>query len=123
MRIALLLLLAACSAERPAVRPQTAEASGAREALLAFLAAADAGRFDECYRELAAPLRARYTPERLAEDFRSSREAAKENVARARAAAASDPEGDGRQVSFAIGPGKAVRLIRENGAWRIAALE
>lgn len=106
-------------AEAPAAPPE----SPARVALVAFLDAADAGRFEACYRMLSGALRARYTTERLAADFRAAPEGARERLSRARAAAAGTPEiADGR-AEFPIGAGKAVRLVREDDRWRVEALE
>jgi hypothetical protein len=118
------LLLAGCVTPptKPPPSPPLA-ATGARDALLAFVAAAEAGRFDECYRNLAGPLRARYTPDRLASDFHEAAAVAKERLARAKAAADAQPTGDDSQATFPIGGDKAVRLVRDDGVWRIAALE
>jgi hypothetical protein len=102
------------------VEPDLAEE--AREVLTAFLSAADSGDFAQAYRLLASELRARYTPERLEQDFRAE-PLAKERLTRARGALGSDPIPEGRQVLFPIAEGKAVRLVHEDEGYRVMALE
>jgi hypothetical protein len=94
----------------------------ARSALAAFLSAADSGNFVAAYHLLSADLRARYTAERLKQDYRAEPLAA-ERVARARAALKGDPVAEGRHVLFPIGEGKAVRLVEESEGFRVVALE
>jgi hypothetical protein len=102
------------------VEPALGEA--ARRALEAFLSAADSGDFDAAYRLLASELRARYTPQRLEQDFRTE-PLALERLARARAALKGEPVLDGRQALFPIAEGKAVRLVREDDGFRVMGLE
>lgn len=94
----------------------------ARQALEAFLASAESGDFDAAYAQLAGVLRARYTPDRLAQDFKAE-PGAPQRLARARAALGQEPTVEGDEVTFAIGGGKAVRLILEEGRYRVLALE
>jgi hypothetical protein len=101
---------------------EPAHEESARQALEAFLSAAESGNFTAAYRLLASELRARYTPERLEQDF-SLEPLAKERLVRARAVLASDPTLEGRQVLFPIGEGKAVRLVLEDEGFRVTALE
>ena len=96
--------------------------SGARQALEAFLAAAEAGNFVAAWGLLSGELRARYTPERFEADFHAE-PLARERLARARTALAYEPVIDGDVVAFPVGEGRAVRLRREEGGYRILSLE
>lgn len=119
--------LLACAAAL-AIGCKTAETSRAKDAQEAkevlgdFIAAASARDFARAYLLLAGTLRARYTPQRLAEDF-DAEPLAKERLERARQALRLPPALHGDVAEFAIGPEKAVRLVRENGTFRVAALE
>ena len=116
-----LLIAAACRTAPETGSPNSA--SGApSEVLSRFLDAAEAGDFDTAYRMMAGGLRARYTPERLKQDF-DREPLAKEKLARARAALKATPSVHGGSVDFPIGDGKAVRLVREDGVFRVMALE
>lgn len=105
------------------VEPASQAAGTPEDTLRAFLRAAQGGDFSAAYRLLAAPQRARYTPELLARDFRAEPSAGA-RLARAREALAASPQrpSDGEAL-FPIGSGRAVRLVREGGVWRVAALE
>jgi len=87
-----------------------------------FLDAAEAGDFDAAYQMMAGSWRARYTPERLKEDF-DREPLAKERLARARAALKTAPAMRDGLAEFPIGDGKAVRLVREDGGFRVMSLE
>ena len=102
--------------------PDQAEIGAAREVLRAFVDAAEARRFGAVWQLLAAPLRARYTPERLEREFFQEPLAA-DRVRRAKEAAERPAERDGDSVRFPIAPGKAVVLTREADGYRIAAIE
>ena len=123
MRIAawawLALVLAACKTS-PAASDKPTQA--AAEVLGAFIAAAEARDFEQAYRLLCGSLRARYTPERLQRDF-DSEPLAKERLERARQALRQEAILRGDFAEFPVGAGKAVRLVRENGAFRVASLE
>jgi len=117
------LLAAACRTAPEAVGGSPNSASGApSEVLSRFLDAAEAEDFDTAYRMMAGGLRARYTPERLKQDF-GREPLAKEKLARARAALKATPSVHDGSVDFPIGDGKAVRLVREDGVFRVMALE
>lgn len=94
----------------------------ARAVADAFVKAAAAGEWKKAYSFLAAPLRARYSPERFAEDFKAEPQA-KERLTRARVALEGTPELVGNEVRFMIGEGRALRLIREADGFRILAIE
>lgn len=118
------LLLAACTAAP--VKPTPADAEEApRAALQAFLEAQAAGDYARAYALLAAPLRARYTPERLQSDYVRDHELADDKLARVRAALSAHAplllRGD--QAELPLGPERSVKLLREAGAWHVAALE
>jgi hypothetical protein len=116
---ALLILFAGCRtpSSQSAVPPATAS-----DALAAFIEAADAGDFRRAYELLSGDWRARYTPERLKSDFEAE-PLAKERLERARVALAQPPVVRGDVAEFPIGAGKAVRLVKENGNFRVATLE
>ncbi|MFZ5471793.1 MAG: hypothetical protein ACOZIN_20380 [Myxococcota bacterium] len=95
---------------------------GPREVLARFLDAVEAGDFPAAYAMLSGAWRARYTPERLAEDF-AAEPLARERVARARAALFAEWVWKGDVAEASVGDGKAVKLLREAGAFKVAALE
>jgi hypothetical protein len=96
---------------------------GPREALRSFLDAAERGDFVAAYQLLATSWRQRYTPARLAADFKAE-PLAKERLLRARAAlAGSSAVLRESGAEYPIGEGKAVRLVKEAGGFRVAALE
>jgi len=98
-------------------------AGDARQALRGFLEAVEQGDFARAYAQLAGEWRAQYTPERFEADFKAE-PLARERLARARAALdANAPAHHAGAVLFPIGGGKAVRLVLEGGAFRVAALE
>ncbi|HYO53561.1 hypothetical protein [Archangium sp.] len=93
-----------------------------REALKRFLDAVGAGDWATAWSLLSDPLRARYTPERLREDFKHEPLSA-ERVRRARLALKEDVRVTASGAEFPIGKGRAVRLVREAGEYRVAAIE
>ena len=101
---------------------ESAPETGARAALAQFLDAADAGRWDAVWAALHPELQARYTPERLAQDFGREPQAP-ERLARARAALAGPVRWADGQAHLPVGAGRAVRLARVEGSWRVVALE
>jgi hypothetical protein len=92
------------------------------EAVQALVRAARAGDFGEAWRWLAAPERARYTPERLARDFQSAPGTA-ERLSRALAAVERPGETAGAETRWPLPTGGAVRVVLEDGQPRVAALE
>jgi hypothetical protein len=92
------------------------------EAVQALVRAARVGDFAEAWRWLAAPERARYTPERLGRDFQSA-PGAGERLARALAAVEGPGETAGTETRWALPTGGAVRVVLEDGQPRVAALE
>lgn len=95
----------------------------AKETLRAFLSSVDGGDFAGAYALLSGGWRAQYTPAAFAQDFQAE-PLARERLARARAALdGAAPQFEGDTVLFPIGDGKAVRLVREDGTFRVAALE
>jgi hypothetical protein len=92
------------------------------EAVRALVKAARAGDFAEAWRWLAAPERARYTPERLARDFQSAPGTA-ERLSRAVAAVERPGERSGTETRWPLPTGGAVRVVLEDGQPRVAALE
>ena len=115
----LLAIFLACRTTPP---PSASAKETAAEVLADFIAAADAGDFHRAYELLAGDWRARYTPERLERDFRDE-PLAKDRLDRARSALKGSPVVRGDLAEFPIGAGRAVRLVKENGNFRVAALE
>lgn len=103
--------------------PPRADALGPRGTLEQFLRAAGRGDFEIAYRLLASPLRARYTPARLAADYSAVRGLAHEKLARLQARGESSWRIGVDQASLPVGEGRSARLVREPEGWRIAALE
>jgi len=101
---------------------QPSDAAVARKTLEQFLAAVDAQDFNEAYRRLSAPLRARYTPERLKADF-TAEPKAKERIERMRAALDGKWQLTADGATLPLGEGKRVRLTREGGELFVGAIE
>lgn len=97
-------------------------ADAPREALERFLDAVEAGDWATAWSLLSDPLRARYTPERLREDFKREPLAA-ERVRRARLALKGPVKVTGSEAELPVGKERAVRLVREAGEYRVAAIE
>ncbi|NTX36687.1 hypothetical protein HUA78_19760 [Myxococcus sp. CA033] len=93
-----------------------------RAALRRFLDASDAKDWKTAWSLLAAPLRARYTPERLREDFDRD-PLAKERLRRARLALNTHVRVGAGEAVFPIGDERAVLLVLEDGEYRLSALE
>lgn len=94
-----------------------------RAALTRFLDAAERADFPVCWQALASPLRERYTPARLGEDFQAVEGRAREKLARARAAMSAPMRVEGGKALLSISEHRAVHLVLEGDAWKIAALE
>ena len=92
------------------------------EAVQALVRAARAGDFADAWRWLAAPERARYTPERLARDFQSALGTG-ERLSRALAAVERPGQTVGTETRWPLTTGGAVRVVLEDGQPRVAALE
>lgn len=93
-----------------------------RAALKAFLDAVGAGNWNKAWSLLSDPLRARYTPERLREDFKREPLSA-ERVRRARLALEGDVRVTASGAEFPLGKDRAVWLVREAGEYRVAGIE
>jgi hypothetical protein len=101
------------------------EATGAPAAALTrFLDAVDRADFTAAREQLAPALRARYSAERFKDDF-DREPLAKERVARARMALTSGTAWNvaGDEAVLTLAPGKAVRLKKEAGEYRVVAIE
>jgi hypothetical protein len=101
-------------------RPQAASAPA--EAVRALSSAARAGRFEEAWGWLAAAEKARYTPERLASDFRRVPDA-EQRLTRALEAIERPGESSGIETRWRLPSGGTVRVVLEDGQPRVAALE
>jgi hypothetical protein len=93
-----------------------------RAALSRFLDTVEARDWKTAWSLLAAPLRARYTPERLREDFERE-PLAKERLRRARLALNANVRVGAGEALFPLGEERAVVLLLEDGEYRVAALE
>lgn len=121
--LGLVLAAFACrTAPEGVYRSDTWRGGGPSEVLSRFLDAAESGDFDAAYQMMSGSWRARYTPERLKQDF-AREPLARERLARARAALSAPPLARDGWAEFPIGDGKSVRLIREEGVFRVVALE
>jgi hypothetical protein len=98
----------------------------ARATLDAFLQAEQAQDFNKVYGLLDAPLRTRYTPERLQTDYNRDQELAHDKLARIRAALQAGTPlqvyDDGR-AELPLGPHRAVELVKEQTGWKVHSLE
>ncbi|NMO19718.1 hypothetical protein HPC49_35270 [Pyxidicoccus fallax] len=93
-----------------------------RAALSRFLDTVEARDWKTAWSLLAAPLRARYTPERLREDFERE-PLAKERLRRARLALNTHVRVGAAEAVFPLGEDRAVVLVLEDGEYRVAAIE
>lgn len=116
------LALSACAAAPRAVRPAPVEPA---EVLERFAGAAEEGRWEEAWALLSARWRARTTPERLEADWKASGPVGPEAAARVLALLRSGArlEVGRRQAVLAVAEGRRARLVSEDGAWRVDALE
>ncbi|WP_239014168.1 hypothetical protein [Archangium violaceum] len=101
---------------------EEASADAPRAVLTRFLDAVGASDWTTAWSLLSEPLRVRYTPERLREDFEREPLAA-ERVRRARLALKGQARVTGSEAEFPLGKEHGVRLVREAGEYRVAALE
>lgn len=95
---------------------------GPKSALEGFLDAVDRGDFAAAYLRLSGRWRALYTAESFAADFASD-PGARERVARARLALQGPLRWGPDGVELPIGADRAVKLVREGDAYRLAAIE
>lgn len=93
-----------------------------RAALSRFLDTVEAREWQKAWNLLAAPLRARYTPERLREDFERE-PLAKERLRRARLALNANVRVGAGEALFPLGEDRAVVLVLEDGEYRVASIE
>ncbi|MFB1482693.1 hypothetical protein [Corallococcus sp. RDP092CA] len=93
-----------------------------RAALKRFLEEVESRDWKGAWGLLASPLRARYTPERLREDFERE-PLAKERLRRARLALNTHVRVAAGEALFPLGGERAVRLVLEDGEYRVAAIE
>ncbi len=94
----------------------------AKVALTRFLNAVESLDWEKAWSLLSAPLRARYTPDRFREDFQRE-PLARERLRRARLALKGQVKVAGNEATISLGADRAVRLVREEGGYRVAAIE
>jgi hypothetical protein len=102
------------------VKPRPEEV--ARAVLTRFLDAVEGEDWTAAWSLLQGPLRTRYTPERLHEDFNREPLAA-ERLRRARLVSQGPVRLTPTEALFPLGEDRAVRLSLEEGEYRIAAIE
>jgi hypothetical protein len=108
--------------EQPAPAAPLADEQQARALMNHFLAAVDSGDFETVFADLSASWRARYTPARLRADF-AAEPVAGSRLMRIRAALAGRWEVTLAGPQLPLGEGKTLKLLREGGALKVAALE
>ncbi|WP_224249789.1 hypothetical protein [Hyalangium gracile] len=101
---------------------ETRPADEAKAVLTRFLNAVEARDWEKAWSLLSGPLRSRYTPERFREDFQRE-PLAKERMRRARLALRGNVKVTNSDASFPLGADRAVRLVLEEGEYRVAAIE
>ncbi|SES85127.1 hypothetical protein SAMN05443639_101429 [Stigmatella erecta] len=90
--------------------------------LARFLNAAESTDWEKAWSLLSAPLRARYTPDRLREDYQRE-PLARERLRRARLALKGEVKVQGTEATLPLGAERAVRLVLEGEEYRVAAIE
>jgi uncharacterized protein YbaA (DUF1428 family) len=93
-----------------------------RAVLTRFLDAVEAKDWEAAWSLLGASLRARYTPERLRDDFERE-PLARERLRRARIALKGPARVAANEALFPLGAERAARLVLEEGEYRVAAIE
>jgi hypothetical protein len=101
---------------------ETRPGDEAKATLTRFLNAVEARDWEKAWSLLSAPLRSRYTPDRFREDFQRE-PLAKERLRRARLALRGTVKVTAADATFALGADRAVRLVLEEGEYRVAAIE
>ncbi|KFE70061.1 hypothetical protein [Hyalangium minutum] len=101
---------------------ETRPADEAKAVLTRFLNAVDARDWEKAWSLLSAPLRSRYTPDRFRDDFERE-PLARERVRKARLALKGAMKVTNAEASIALGADRAVRLVMEDGEYRVAAIE
>ena len=129
--LTLAIALAACAgpagAPRPGGAPAPPDATSAREILLRFGEALEAGRFEVAWALLSPRWRATTTPARLASDWRGAAGIAGDAAARARLRGATAPltleSGPPAVARLDLGEGRQAVLVAEGSRWRVDRLE
>ena len=101
---------------------ETRPSDEAKAALTRFLNSVEARDWEKAWSLLSGPLRSRYTPDRFREDFQRE-PLAKERVRRARLALRGNVKMTQSDATFPLGADRAVRLVLEEGEYRLAAIE
>jgi hypothetical protein len=94
----------------------------AKAALTRFLNAVEAKDWEKAWRLLSSPLRSRYTPDRFREDYQRE-PLARERLRRARLSLKGNVKVTGNEATFPLGADRSVRLVMEEGEYRVAAIE
>jgi hypothetical protein len=101
---------------------ETRPSDEAKAVLTRFLNAVEARDWEKAWSLLSAPLRSRYTPDRLREDFQREPQA-NERIRRARLSLRGNVKVTNSDATFPLGADRAVRLVLEEGEYRVAAIE
>jgi len=130
--LALALAIAGCVTVRPTPEPAPSPVGHAvvkpdledeaRALIERFGSATEAGQFADAHSLLSQPLRDRYTPEVLGRDYAAD-PLGRERVARIKDKRATPLSISGERATLEWAPGRQLRLTREAGSWKIAALE
>ena len=122
LALALVAAIIGCAGGRAARSP---DAGSPEAALRSFAAALQDNRFDAAHALLSARWRAAYTPRQLAIDLAGAGPAGRESARRAVSAldggAPLVRQGDAAWIP--VGGERAAILVREDGGWRVDALE
>jgi hypothetical protein len=101
---------------------ETRPSDEAKAVLTRFLNAVEARDWEKAWSLLSAPLRSRYTPDRLREDYQRE-PLANERIRRARLSLRGNVKVTNSDATFPLGADRAVRLVLEEGEYRVAAIE
>ena len=101
---------------------ETRPSDEAKAALTRFLNAVEARDWEKAWSLLSAPQRSRYTPDRFRDDFLRE-PLARDRVRRARLALRGNVKVTNGDATFPLGADRAVRLVLEEGEYRVDAIE
>jgi hypothetical protein len=101
---------------------ETRPADEAKAVLTRFLNAVESRDWEKAWSLLSAPVRSRYTPDRLREDYQRE-PLATERIRRARLSLRGNVKVTNTDATFPLGADRAVRLVLEEGEYRVAAIE
>lgn len=124
------LTISGCMHDQPGIVPKTADTPAQtnpndaepRAVALGFVEATEHHDFEAVYLTLSSKLRDRYTPARLRADFEAE-PLATERIDRIRASLSKPFTVTATTAVLQGGETRALKLVREEGAWRILEIE